>query len=174
MKKYAENAKKERPDDYERVVRLQKRKIEKELENLDWDNWLGVAPKREYWPELYHDFKWRGWWDFGSGALGDMACHQVTVPFASCGLKDPVSVVAKTTGHDFDSFPESSIIEFQFPETSERPAIQTAMHVDFHQVKELPPGHALVVKKDGALSIDRIREAEERKSCSFERIYFSR
>ncbi len=83
----------------------------------------GVAKPREYWPGLYHSFQWRGWWDFGSGALGDMACHQVTVPFASCGLKDPVSVVAKTTGHDYDSFPASSIIEFQFPATDERPAI---------------------------------------------------
>jgi hypothetical protein len=45
------------------------------------------------------------------------------VPFASCGLRDPVSVVAKTTGHDFDSFPASSIIKFEFPATSERPAI---------------------------------------------------
>ena len=52
-----------------------------------------------------------------------MACHQLTVPFASCGLRDPISVIAKSTGHDFDSFPASSIIKFEFPETSERPAI---------------------------------------------------
>jgi len=58
--------------------------------------------------------------------------------------------------------------------TSERPVIQTAMNVDFEDVKELPPGHALVVKKGGEISIDRIREKRERKSCSFERIYFSR
>jgi len=58
--------------------------------------------------------------------------------------------------------------------TSERPAIQTAMNVHFDHVKELPPGHALVVKKDGDISISRIREKQERKSCSFERIYFSR
>ena len=58
--------------------------------------------------------------------------------------------------------------------TSERPAIQTAMNVNFDRVKELPPGHALVVQKDGEISINRIREKQERKSCSFERIYFSR
>jgi amidophosphoribosyltransferase len=58
--------------------------------------------------------------------------------------------------------------------TSERPAIQTAMHVDFDEVKELPPGHALVVKRSGELTIERIREKQEKKSCSFERIYFSR
>lgn len=58
--------------------------------------------------------------------------------------------------------------------TSERPVIQTAMNVEFESVKELPPGHALVVKKNGEISIDRIREKQEKRSCSFERIYFSR
>ena len=58
--------------------------------------------------------------------------------------------------------------------TSERPAIQTAMNVKFDAVNELPPGHALVIKKDGDVRIDRIRKEEEKKSCSFERIYFSR
>jgi predicted dehydrogenase len=105
------------------AVDKKKEETEKTLKKVDWKLWLGVAPYREFFPGLYHTFAWRGWWDFGSGALGDMACHQVTVPFAACGLKDPVSVVAKTTGHDYDSFPASSIIEFQFPATSERPAI---------------------------------------------------
>jgi predicted dehydrogenase len=123
MEKFAAQARQENPEDAERIIRGKKREIERELEKLDWKLWLGVAPYREYWPGLYHAFQWRGWWDFGSGALGDMACHQVTVPFAACGLRDPVSVVARTTGHDYDSFPASSIIEFQFPETSERPAI---------------------------------------------------
>ena len=57
---------------------------------------------------------------------------------------------------------------------SERPVIQTAMNVHFDRVQELPPGHALVVKKNGEISINRVREKQERKSCSFERIYFSR
>ena len=105
------------------LVRKKQREIAKALEGLDWKSWLGVAPPREFWPGLYHSFQHRGWWDFGTGALGDMACHQLTVPFAACGLRDPVSVVARTTGHDFDSFPASSIIKFEFPETSERPAI---------------------------------------------------
>ncbi|MCK4747752.1 MAG: amidophosphoribosyltransferase [Bacteroidales bacterium] len=58
--------------------------------------------------------------------------------------------------------------------TSERPVIQTAMDVPFESVHELPPGHALVIKKQGEVSIDRIRDPEIKKSCSFERIYFSR
>jgi len=58
--------------------------------------------------------------------------------------------------------------------TSERPAIQTAMNVKFEEVHELPPGHALVIKKSGEVHLERIRKEEEKKSCSFERIYFSR
>jgi predicted dehydrogenase len=105
------------------LVKTKQHDVAKALERLDWKAWLGVAPPREFWPGLYHSFQHRGWWDFGTGALGDMACHQLTVPFAACGLRDPVSVVARTTGHDFDSFPASSIIKFEFPATSERPAI---------------------------------------------------
>ncbi len=107
----------------EDLIKKKQQEIGKALERLDWKHWIGVAPSRQYWPGLYHAFQHRGWWDFGTGALGDMACHQLTVPFASCGLRDPISVVAKTTGHDFDSFPASSIIKFEFPETAERPAI---------------------------------------------------
>jgi len=58
--------------------------------------------------------------------------------------------------------------------TSERPVIQTAMNLHFDQVRELPPGHALIVKKNGEISLNQIREKQEKKSCSFERIYFSR
>lgn len=123
LAKFSEQAKKENPEGADKLIEAKKKEIERNLERLDWKNWLGVAPDREFWPGLYHSFQWRGWWDFGSGALGDMACHQLTVPFASCGLRDPISVVAKTSGHDYDSFPASSVIKFEFPETSERPAI---------------------------------------------------
>ena len=105
------------------LVQRKQKDIARALGRVDWRAWLGVAPPREFWPGLYHAFQHRGWWDFGTGALGDMACHMLTVPFAACGLRDPVSVVARTTGHDFDSFPASSIIKFEFPATAERPAI---------------------------------------------------
>ncbi|WP_256013514.1 class II glutamine amidotransferase [Desertivirga xinjiangensis] len=58
--------------------------------------------------------------------------------------------------------------------TSERPAIQTAFNVPFSQIKEIKPGHALIIKKNGTISEEQFREPAEHKSCSFERIYFSR
>jgi predicted dehydrogenase len=90
--------------------------------NLHWDLWLGPAPVRPYAPG-YHTFSWRGWWDFGTGALGDMACHTVNLPFMALDLRDPVSVQAETSGHNRDSYPKSSKIRFEFPATKNRPAV---------------------------------------------------
>ncbi|REJ76718.1 MAG: gfo/Idh/MocA family oxidoreductase [Planctomycetota bacterium] len=90
---------------------------------LDWDLWLGPAPERPYADDFYHPFAWRGWWDFGTGALGDMACHTFNMPFMGVGLKDPVSIQAWTSGHNMDSYPQKSKIKFEFPETEDRPAI---------------------------------------------------
>ncbi len=58
--------------------------------------------------------------------------------------------------------------------TSERPVIQTVFNVKYDDIHELPPGHAVIIKKDGRFSVDQVRETKERKACSFERIYFSR
>lgn len=57
---------------------------------------------------------------------------------------------------------------------SERPAIQTVFNLGYGEVQELPPGHAIIIKKDGGVGINQIQEPRERKACSFERIYFSR
>ena len=90
---------------------------------LNWEVWLGPAPYRDYAPDSYHDFRWRGWWDFGTGALGDMACHTFNMPFMGVGLKDPVSIQAWTSGHNQDSYPQQSKIRFEFPANDDRPAI---------------------------------------------------
>ena len=90
---------------------------------LNWDLWIGPAPMRPYTKD-YHPFSWRGWWDFGSGALGDMACHTMNMPFRALDLRDPVSVQAESSGHNKDSFPSSSKIVYQFPATLKRPAVK--------------------------------------------------
>jgi predicted dehydrogenase len=92
-------------------------------ENIKWDLWIGPAPFRPY-AKGYHPFAWRGWWDFGTGALGDMACHTLNMPFAALDLRDPISVQAETSGHNKDSYPKWSIITFEFPETDARPGLK--------------------------------------------------
>jgi len=91
--------------------------------SLKWNLWIGPAPMRPYGLG-YHPFSWRGWWDFGTGALGDMACHTVNMPFAGLDLRNPVSVHAQTSGHNRDSYPKWSVIEFQFPANDWRPGLK--------------------------------------------------
>ncbi len=89
---------------------------------LHWEQWIGPAPYRPY-HEAYHPFKWRGWWDFGTGALGDMACHTVNMPFMGLNLRDPTSVEAKTSPHNKETYPSWSLIDFEFPQIGDRPAL---------------------------------------------------
>lgn len=80
---------------------------------INFELWLGPAPERPY-GEGYHPFSWRGWWDFGTGALGDMGCHIFNMPFMALDLRDPLTVQAQTSGHNRDSFPEWSIVHYEF------------------------------------------------------------
>jgi len=84
-------------------------------EGLDWELWLGPAPKRPY-HDAYHPFKWRGWIDFGTGAIGDMACHTMNMAFWALNLRDPVSIEAETSGVNGETFPKWSIVRYQFPQ----------------------------------------------------------
>ena len=90
---------------------------------LDWDLWLGSAPYREYVQKLV-PFNWRGWWDYGTGALGDMACHIVESAFSVLKIGYPSEVDCSQTtiysdnftmAHYPESCPASSTIHFKFP-----------------------------------------------------------
>ncbi|MCK5863039.1 MAG: Gfo/Idh/MocA family oxidoreductase [Candidatus Hydrogenedentes bacterium] len=84
---------------------------------LDWDLWLGAAPWREYSP-AYMPFKWRGWRDFGCGAIGDMACHIMDPVFWALKLYEAPSYtveVVKQEGLNEETFPKASIIKYEFP-----------------------------------------------------------
>ncbi|MFP6854986.1 MAG: Gfo/Idh/MocA family oxidoreductase, partial [Opitutales bacterium] len=90
---------------------------------LDWDLWLGPAPERPY-NASYAPFKWRGWWDFGTGALGDMACHIMDMAYWSLDLKYPDSVEAIQGGNTAESAPKWSTITYQFPARGESPPVK--------------------------------------------------
>lgn len=87
-------------------------------DTLDWDLWLGPAPQRPYHP-AYLPLTWRGWWDFGTGALGDMGCHILDPAFWALKLGAPTSVEATTTHWEKDisaeTYPRASIVRYQFP-----------------------------------------------------------
>jgi predicted dehydrogenase len=83
-------------------------------EELDWELWQGVAPRREYDP-AYLPFRWRNWWDYGCGAVGDMACHVMDAAYYSLDLDLPESVHALATRVNNQSAPVASAITYQFP-----------------------------------------------------------
>lgn len=82
---------------------------------LDWDIWLGPAPNRPYSP-WYHPWNWRGWWAFGTGALGDMACHILDVVVRALKLEYPYAVEASSSHWTIESPAESQRITYYFPE----------------------------------------------------------
>jgi len=85
-------------------------------ESLDWDIWLGPAPVRPYKDGVYNPFKWRGWQDFGTGALGDMACHTTNLPFRGLHLGFPTEIEgAALGGMNRETYPLGSKIRFEFP-----------------------------------------------------------
>jgi hypothetical protein len=92
---------------------------------LDWDCWLGPAPKRPYKNGLYHTVNWRGWYDFGTGALGDMACHTVNMPFRALKLGYPTVVEYELASRIYpETFPKTSRIRFEFPEHEGLPPLK--------------------------------------------------
>ncbi len=90
---------------------------------LHWDLWLGPAPLRPYHHGTdrgkkrgtYHDFNWRGWWDFGTGALGDMACHTANMAFMALKLGHPTTVWAECGDLNPETFPSWARVVFEFP-----------------------------------------------------------
>ena len=86
-------------------------------DELNWDAWIGPAPMRPYVDGAYHSFNWRGWLDFGTGALGDMACHTTNMPVMALKLWDPIAVTAVQNSGivDNEQYPSTSTLKFEFP-----------------------------------------------------------
>ena len=80
---------------------------------LDWDLWLGPAPYRPYHP-AYAPFRWRGWWDFGSGGLGDMGIHNLAPVFSALKLGAPTSVCASSTLFNDETLPLACAVHYEF------------------------------------------------------------
>jgi predicted dehydrogenase len=113
--------------------------------SLDWDLWLGTAPERAYSP-AYHPFKWRGFWDFGTGALGDMGCHIIDLPFWALNLRGPCTVEAETAGQTEESGPKWSIVTWHFPTRGDLPPVR----MKWYDGGKLPPKPEGLSDKDWA------------------------
>jgi predicted dehydrogenase len=90
---------------------------------LDWDLWLGPAADRPYHP-AYAPFRWRGWWDFGTGALGDIACHAMDAAFWTLDLKFPTRIEPECSAPYSETAPRTTRITYDFPARGRRGPIK--------------------------------------------------
>jgi predicted dehydrogenase len=90
---------------------------------LNWDLWLGPAPARPYHP-AYVPFRWRGWWDFGSGGLGDMGIHNLAPVFDALKLGPPLSVQASSTPVFKESVPLACVVHYEFAARAGQPPVK--------------------------------------------------
>jgi predicted dehydrogenase len=90
---------------------------------LNWDLWLGPAPWRPYHP-AYVPFKWRGWWDFGTGGLGDMGIHNLAPVFSALKLGAPTSVTSTSTPVFKETVPVAAVVHYEFPARGDMPAVK--------------------------------------------------
>jgi predicted dehydrogenase len=111
-----------------------------------------TGEKREEPNGAYHPFAWRGWWDFGTGALGDMACHTANMAFRALKLGYPSSVVADATDLNNETCPSSAKVMYQFPARDEMPPVTLTWYEGRRDGQKLLPPQELVEK---AISIDQ-------------------
>jgi predicted dehydrogenase len=91
--------------------------------SIHWDLFLGPAPERPYHP-VYHPHNWRGWWDFGTGSLGDMACHTANLSFMALKLGLPVRVSAQSGEVNPETYPAWATITYEFPARGSLPPVK--------------------------------------------------
>ncbi len=158
---------------------------------FDWDLWLGPAAERPYverWPEghyaraqvssggsrpwVYHPWNFRGWWDFGTGALGDMGCHHLNAPYRALKLEYPTRVHATATRVFAETAPLASIVTYDYPAREDMPPVRLVWYDGGLQPpcpKELEgrplpaAGGELYIGDEGVMLSNRIYPADRAK-----------
>lgn len=136
--------------------------------SLDWNLWIGAAPERPYAPEVYHPFKWRDWQDFGSGALGDFACHILDPVFTALDLTAPKTIQCDHEGFNPELWPGPETVTYVFPGTKytkdgdmtvtwydggRKPPRELAQLPDG---KDLPGGGSLFIGEGGTMVLPHV------------------
>jgi predicted dehydrogenase len=129
-------------------------------EYLDWDAWIGPAADRPYShggndPKkkrgAYHDFAWRGWWDFGTGAIGDMACHTGNMAFMALKLGHPKKVSAEAGDVNSETCPSYAHVTLEFPSRDKLVPVTLNWYEGKKDGKKLVPPEGLIEK---AIALD--------------------
>jgi predicted dehydrogenase len=142
----------DRPGMYWRQGHSERPKERPEVpKTLDWDLWLGTAPDRPYHPD-YCPFAWRGWWDFGTGALGDMGCHIMNLPWMALQLGAPSSIEAELDRPNNNESPPNGLrVTYEFPARGNKPAVRMIWYESSRPPTDLFQG--LPINSGGSLFI---------------------
>ena len=119
-------------------------------ETLNFDAFLGPAPERPF-AKGYHPFAWRGWWDFGTGAIGDMACHTGNMAFMALNLAHPTQVSAEAGDVNEETCPSYAHVTLNFPSRGKLPPATLNWYEGKKDGKKLIPPEELVTK---AIALD--------------------
>ncbi len=131
-------------------------------DGMDWDLWLGPAPSRPFHP-AYLPFVWRGWSDFGCGALGDMGCYSLDTIYRALKLTAPVAAEASSSERYPDTFPKASIVHLDFPARDDLPPVQLTWYdgglkpvkpAELPDDRRLPSEGIILIGSQGTLLCD--------------------
>lgn len=113
--------------------------------HVDWDLFLGPAAQRPFHKDAYHPFKWRGWWDFGTGALGDMGCHIIDPANWALKLSEANTIVleAESSGVNNETAPLWSVVTYHFPARADMPPLKLV----WWDGKKHPPSELFELKE---------------------------
>jgi predicted dehydrogenase len=127
---------------------------------IHWDEFIGPAPMRPYvaaYPDgpdkgkrIYHSFAWRGWWDFGTGAIGDMACHTANMAFRALKLAHPTKVSAQAGDVNAETCPSWAHVVLDFPARDKMPAVKLNWYEGLRDGKKMLPPEDLVARAEKA------------------------
>lgn len=122
-------------------------------ESIHWDEFIGPAPYRPFGGEknqrgryTYHPFNWRGWWDFGTGALGDMGCHTANMAFMALKLGYPTKVTAKNEAINPETYPAWAHVVLEYPERDGLPPVKFNWYEGKRDGKKVLPSEELLAK----------------------------
>lgn len=108
---------------------------------LNWDFWIGPSPLRPYKAETYHPYRWRGWLDFGTGQIGNWACHSLNLPIRALDLGYPDRIEINGRGTGFETYWKSGTITYHFPAKGDR----NSLSVHWHENQPLPESFSELV-----------------------------
>ena len=119
---------------------------------LNWDFWCGTAPVRPFKESIYHPAKWRGWYDFGNGFIGDFCCHSFNLALRSLNLDYPSKISFTGEGLGTETFAKSCSVKYHFSKNKER-SHDVALNIYTGGGKDVPPDYAVeaAIKTFGSL-----------------------